>query len=101
MYLSKGALQQVNFEVNVRLNETCYIDSNRTIPCGQGNLPIYGVAVESADDIAETIKFACAKHLRLIVKNTGHDYLGRSTGRGALSIWTHKMTNITFSNDFK
>jgi len=41
--------------------------------------------------------FATKNNLRLIIKNTGHDYLGRSTARGALSIWTHKMKNITFS----
>lgn len=83
------------------MNETCYIDLNRTIPCGQGDLPVYGVAVESADDISKTIQFACSNNLRLVIKNTGHDYLGRSTARGALSIWTHKMQNITFSDDFK
>ena len=100
-FLIVGALQQVNFEVNAALNETCYVDSNRTIPCAQGNLPVYGVAVQSADDISKTIKFACSKNLRLVIKNTGHDYLGRSTGAGALSIWTHKMQNISFSKDFK
>lgn len=98
--LTVGGLQQVNWEVNNALNETCYIDSNRTIPCGQGDVPVYGVAVESADDISKTIKFACSNNLRVIIKNTGHDYLGRSTGRGALSIWTHKMQNISFSNNF-
>ena len=96
-----AGLQQVNWEVDNALNETCYIDTNRSIPCGQGDLPVYGVAVESVHDISATIKFACAKNLRLIIKNTGHDYLGRSTGRGALSIWTHKMQNITFFDDFK
>jgi FAD/FMN-containing dehydrogenase len=99
--LTLGALQQVNWEVYVPLNESCYIDSNKTIPCAQGSLPIYGVAVDSADDIAATIAFATKRNLRLIIKNTGHDYLGRSTGRGALSIWTHKMTDISFSEDYK
>ena len=95
-----GALQQPNFEVNAALNETCYVDSNRTIPCAQGNLPVYGVAVESADEVSTAIKFACSRNLRLVIKNTGHDYLGRSTGAGSLSIWTHKMQNISFSKDF-
>ena len=45
--LTVAGLQQVNWEVNNLLNETCYIDTNRSIPCGQGNLPVYGVAVES------------------------------------------------------
>jgi FAD/FMN-containing dehydrogenase len=95
-----GALQQVNWEVNAALNETCYIDSSRSVPCSQGNLPVYGVAVESHEDISSTILFATTHNIRLVIKNTGHDYLGRSTAAGALSIWTHRMQNITFSNDF-
>ena len=95
-----GGLQQVNWEVNAALNETCYIDTSRAIPCSQGNLPVYGIAVESPSDISATILFATSHNLRLTIKNTGHDYLGRSTATGALSIWTHKMQNITFSSNF-
>jgi FAD/FMN-containing dehydrogenase len=87
--------------VDSRLNETCYVNSNKAIPCRQGNLPVYAVAVESAEDISKTIKFASARNLRLVIKNTGHDFLGRSTARGSLLVWTHKMQNISFSNDFK
>ena len=32
------------------------------------------------------------------MKNTGHDLLGRSTGRGALGVWTHYLKSISFSN---
>ena len=32
--------------------------------------------------------------VRLIVKGTGHDYLGRSSGSHALSIWTHNMKGV-------
>jgi FAD/FMN-containing dehydrogenase len=35
---------------------------------------------------------AARKHnIRLIVKNSGHDYVGRSSGGNALSIWVHYM----------
>lgn len=95
-----GGFQQVNWEVNAALNETCYIDTRRSIPCSQGNIPVYGVAVESPSDISSVILFATNHNLRLVIKNTGHDYLGRSTAAGALSIWTHKMQNITFSSNF-
>ena len=30
------------------------------------------------------------------MRNTGHDYLGKSTGAGALGIWTHGMKDISF-----
>jgi FAD/FMN-containing dehydrogenase len=99
--LMEGGLQQVNWEVNALLGETCYVDSNKGIPCRQGNLPLYGVAVESAEDISTTIKFASQRNLRLVIKNTGHDFLGRSTAKGSLSIWTHRMRSISFSDDFK
>jgi FAD/FMN-containing dehydrogenase len=29
------------------------------------------------------------------VRNTGHDYNGKSTGAGALGIWTHNLKNLT------
>ncbi|QDS76158.1 hypothetical protein FKW77_007483 [Venturia effusa] len=46
------------------------------------------------------VRFADRKNLRLVVKNTGHDFLGRSTGYGALSVWTHHMKNITYHESF-
>jgi FAD/FMN-containing dehydrogenase len=37
------------------------------------------------------------KHkIRLIVKNTGHDYMGRSIAPGSLSLWTHHLKDITY-----
>lgn len=30
-----------------------------------------------------------------------HDYLGRSTARGAFMVWTHHMKNITYYEIFK
>jgi hypothetical protein len=37
----------------------------------------------------------------LVVKNTGHDYNGRSTGKDALSIWTHNLKDIRYITDYK
>ena len=37
------------------------------------------------------------KHnIRLIIKNTGHDYMGRSVAPGSLSLWTHHLKSITY-----
>ena len=38
--------------------------------------------------------------MRLVIKNTGHDYLGKSTGAGALSIWTHNLKSLTFISNY-
>ena len=34
--------------------------------------------------------------MRLIVKGTGHDYIGRSIAPNSLSIWTHHMKGIEY-----
>jgi hypothetical protein len=36
-------------------------------------------------------------NVRLNVKNTGHDYMGRSNSPGSLSIWTHHLNQITYN----
>ena len=51
-----------------------------------------------ADDVAAGIKFATKHNIRLVVRNTGHDYNGKSTGSGALGIWMHHLKDITFSD---
>jgi hypothetical protein len=40
-------------------------------------------------------------NIRLVIKNTGHDYLGKSLGAGALSIWTHNLKNLEFIPNYK
>lgn len=95
-----GALDQINFENSAVTNETCYIDSPRSSPCGQGSLPIYAIVATSPQDIQGGVDFGRTHNLRLSIKNSGHDYLGRSTARGSLQIWTHNMKSMDFSDDF-
>jgi len=38
--------------------------------------------------------------LYLVVKNTGHDHLGRSSGKGAFAIWTHNLKGRTWTDNF-
>jgi FAD/FMN-containing dehydrogenase len=93
-------LQQPNWEANNYLNQTCFIDAPENATCSQGDVPVYGVGVLNSSDIAACVNFARDNNIRLVIKNTGHDYLGRSTAGGALSIWTHNMKNISFSDAF-
>lgn len=55
--------------------------------CYQGNLPDYYIEVREVSDIQAGLKFAEEHHLPLVIKNTGHDYKGRSAGRHSLEIW--------------
>ncbi|GLB05983.1 hypothetical protein AtubIFM57258_001278 [Aspergillus tubingensis] len=63
-------------------------------PCTLGNYIVYAVNVSQPSHISRALAFATAHNLRVVVRNTGHDYNGKSTGAGALGIWTHHLKDI-------
>ncbi|KAI0966752.1 hypothetical protein F4678DRAFT_265414 [Xylaria arbuscula] len=79
-------------------NNSCSPFTAPNTSCTLGNLPSYAINVTSIDDVKAGINFAKKKNVRLAVKNTGHDYLGRSTGEGAVSLWMHNLKSISFMN---
>lgn len=79
-------------------NQSCDPFSDRSIPCTLGNYVSYSVKASGADDVVAALKFAQAQNIRVLVRNTGHDFLGRSTGAGALAIWTQGLKTISFGN---
>jgi FAD/FMN-containing dehydrogenase len=46
------------------------------------------------------VQFAQSYNLRLAVKSSGHDYLGRSTAKNSLLIHTHRLQSINFTENF-
>lgn len=56
-------------------NDTCL--PIPTVPCSGEGYPVYVVNATCAEDVKKGIDFAGEKNVRLIVKGTGHDYLGR------------------------
>jgi FAD/FMN-containing dehydrogenase len=79
-------------------NQTCSPFTDRSIPCTLGNYVSYSVKAREHSDIISSLQFAKQNNIRVLVRNTGHDFLGRSTGAGALAIWTQELKNITFGN---
>jgi FAD/FMN-containing dehydrogenase len=90
--------------------------------CTQGGYSEYAVKVSNVAQIQLAVNLARALNLRLVVRNTGkdsdvrivcetytdfvtniagHDYNGRSVGKGALSIWTHGLKEIKYVPDYK
>ncbi|KAM3081037.1 hypothetical protein ACMFMF_002952 [Clarireedia jacksonii] len=63
-----------------------------------GNLASYAINISDARDVINGLEFAKKNNIRLTIKNTGHDYLGRSAGAGSLALWTHNLDEITFIN---
>jgi len=60
----------------------------------------YAVAAETAQDVAAAVNFARDHGVRLVVKGTGHDYLGRSNAPDSLLVWTHNMRDVTVHDAF-
>lgn len=75
-------------------NQSCDPFQPRGSPCDIGAYVRYAVNATSPSDVSAALRFVQDQNVRLVVRNTGHDYLGRSTGAGALAVWTHYMKNI-------
>ena len=67
---------------------------DRTGTCEQGGYPLYVVNVSSVAQIQLAVNFARNTGIRLVIKNTGHDFSGKSGGAGSLSMWTHNLKEI-------
>ncbi|UNI17859.1 hypothetical protein JDV02_004173 [Purpureocillium takamizusanense] len=77
-------------------NQSCDPFTNRSKPCLLGNYVSYAVKVKNTADVAVALRFAKEHNLRIVVRNTGHDFFGRSTGAGALAIWTQGLKTVSF-----
>lgn len=99
-----GAMQHTNFETFVSHDDdtlsACYLDTTLGVPCGQGSIPPVGVDARSERDVQSAVNFAKQHNLKLVVKTTGHDFLGRSTARGSFLIWTHYMKQTVYNSIF-
>lgn len=74
-------------------------DPNGT--CTLGGYPSFSIDARNVAQIQLGVNFARNLNLRLVVKNTGHDYIGKSSGAGALNIWTHNLKKIKFIKNYK
>lgn len=57
---------------------------------------MYVILAKTKEQIKAGIDFAREQNLRLIIRNTGHDFMGRSTGFGSLIINTHSFQDVKF-----
>lgn len=69
--------------------------------CTRGGFPMYVINATEPKHVQMGVNFARNTGVRLVVKNTGHDFLGKSGGKDALSIWTHHFKNIDYIEDFQ
>ncbi|KAL7932893.1 hypothetical protein V8C35DRAFT_305752 [Trichoderma chlorosporum] len=91
-YTTSSSLMQSFFA-----NQSCDPFTPESQKCLLGNYINYAVNVASDADVQAALAFATKYNIRVVVRNTGHDFFGRSTGAGALGIWTHNLKNISIS----
>ncbi|KAF9483408.1 FAD-binding domain-containing protein [Pholiota conissans] len=102
-----SAYTQTQWETCQATSEGCLIDptspssiSSTAKHCSQGSVPQYFIDVSSPKDIAAAFNFSKTTKTPLVIKNTGHDYNGRSSAPGSLALWTHNLKNMSFDPEF-
>ncbi|PFH45424.1 hypothetical protein AMATHDRAFT_71699 [Amanita thiersii Skay4041] len=102
-----GAYIQTQWETCQETGQQCLLDS--TMPsneapirqkCQQGSVSEHYIDVKTPDDVKQALKFSRKTGIPIIIKNTGHDYKGRSSAPGSLALWTHNLKNISYKPDF-
>lgn len=86
----------VNIMAPLWLNNSCSPFPEPNSSCTLGNNAVYAINIDGADTAKAGIRFARENNIRLSIKNTGHDYIGRSNGQGSLALWTHNLKSMSF-----
>lgn len=83
-----GAFDNVQWASCMASHESCYV--NGAVPlagkCHQGMVSDYYIDATSAKDVQTGLAFVRKHGVNLVLRNSGHDYRGRSTGQNSLAI---------------
>ncbi|KAK7448042.1 hypothetical protein VKT23_013799 [Stygiomarasmius scandens] len=100
---STNAIDYANWEGLVTENgevQQCVFNPASNATCFQGRVPSYVVTANTVEDIQHTIGFASDHNLHLVVKNTGHELIGRAFGKGSVELFVNRMNSINISDSF-
>jgi FAD/FMN-containing dehydrogenase len=79
---------EANWEASLTTGASCF---NPNEACAQGSVPAMLLTVATEADVSAGLAFARKYNVRVVVKSSGHDYLGRSTAAGALLLWMKRF----------
>lgn len=68
--------------------------------CSLGSVSPYFIDVRSPADVTASLDFSRKYNIPLVIKNTGHDYKGRSSAPNSLALWTHNLKDISYDANF-
>ena len=69
--------------------------------CYQGVVSDHYVEIRDAKDVQTAFAFARRTGVTLSIKASGHDYLGRSSIKGSLALWTRNLKQTTYHPSFR
>ncbi|KAI0806129.1 hypothetical protein BC629DRAFT_1144164 [Irpex lacteus] len=98
-----NTVQLINFQDQLFSNGTvaqCPFDPQPGAVCDQGRVPVYSINATSVADIESTVAFASQHNLHLVIRNTGHELLGRAFGVGSVELYVHSMKQSNFTDSF-
>ncbi|KAI1089204.1 FAD-binding domain-containing protein [Rostrohypoxylon terebratum] len=75
-------------------NDSCNPFTDPDLPCTLGYHVAYTVNATEIEDFQAALQFVKRHNIRLVIRNTGHDYLGKSTGAHALAVWTRHLKSL-------
>jgi hypothetical protein len=81
-------------------NDTCRPTELPSDKCTLGYYGVYVIVATKREHVKAGIDFARRNNLRLVIRNTGHDFIGRSTGWGSLIINTHSFRQVNWIKQY-
>ncbi|KAI5859441.1 FAD-binding domain-containing protein [Durotheca rogersii] len=70
-------------------------------PCTLDYHAVFSINATGLSDIQARIRFPRKHNFRLAIRNTGHDYLGKSPGAHSLFLWTKHLKSFSFLEKYK
>ncbi|KAF8901508.1 FAD-binding domain-containing protein, partial [Gymnopilus junonius] len=103
-----GGYTPTQFEMCMSSGDGCQLDwtnpsNNESFAshqhCSQGSVSPFYIDVRDKEDVVAAFKFSKKQGVNLIIKNTGHDFQGRSAGPDSLALWVRSTIFETINLD--
>ncbi|PVI08727.1 FAD-binding domain-containing protein [Periconia macrospinosa] len=80
--------------------DSCVPTGQPNSKCSQGGYPVYVINATTVRHVQMAVNFARNKNIRVVVKNSGHDFNGKNIGAHSLSIWVHNLKGAEYHADY-
>ncbi|KAF2265995.1 FAD binding domain-containing protein [Lojkania enalia] len=79
---------------------SCVPTSDPNSTCTQGGWPVYVVKASNVRHVQLGVNFARNRNIRVVIKNGGHDFNGKSIGGNSLGIWVSGLKATTYHPNY-